>query len=293
MYNILIIGQYSYIGNSIENWLLRWPKKYCVTKISVHDEKWREKSFREYDVVINMVAIVHDNGSNKKSLNEYMKVNCDLAVAIFDKCINENIKQYIFFSTGAVYTQNDRKNKDIQIQKNRKCNPRTEYGKSKYAAEIKLLERDKKNTKLSIIRPPMVYGKNCKGNYIKLRKLAIRTPIFPIINNKRSVLYIDNLCEFVRILIQEEEDGIFHPQDPKFVSTTQIVDYIAKAHEHKIKYIKLPNIILKTVMNSSNLLSKVIGNFTYDQNLSQIFNRKYQLFTTEEAINKIETIKHK
>lgn len=293
MYNILIIGKNSYIGNSIENWLLRWPEEYHVTKVSVHDEKWKEKSFRQYDVVINMAAIVHANGSNRESLNEYMKVNCDLAVEIFDKCINENIKQYIFFSTGAVYTQNDRKNKDIQIQKNRKYDPRTEYGKSKYAAEIKLLERDKKNTKLSIIRPPMIYGKNCKGNYTKLRKLAIRTPVFPVINNKRSVLYIDNLCEFVKILIQEAEEGIFHPQDPQFVSTMQIVDYISKAHEHKIKYIKIPDIILKILMNSSNLLSKVIGNFTYDQKLSQIFNQEYQLFTTEEAINSIENIKYK
>lgn len=286
MYNILIAGKNSYIGNSIEKWMLKKSKEYCIHKISVHDNTWRKKNFSGYDVVINVAAVVH----SKKNISqeEYKKVNCDLAVDIFDKCIRENVGQYIFFSTGAVYSQSDKKHKDILITKNSQCEPTTSYGKSKRAAEIKLLSRHSQGTKLCIIRPPMVYGENCKGNYSRLRKIAISTWIFPEVKNQRSVLYIDNLCEFIKLVIEAGEDGIFHPQDKNFVSISEIVSFIAQAHHHKIRQITLWNPMLLLAMNKLDFLVKLMGNFIYDKELSCTFQGKYQLVSTEDAIQKIE-----
>ena len=55
----------------------------------------------------------------------------------------------------------------------------------------------------------MIYGKGSKGNYPELSKLAQKLPLFPNIKNERSVLYIENLASFVKLMIDNNENGTF------------------------------------------------------------------------------------
>lgn len=289
MKKILITGKNGYIGNSVKSWLEK--DGYQVECIDVHGNGWEKTSFSDFDVVIHTAGIAHQK-ETKANRYLYHEVNTVLAVKIFEKALIEGVKQFIFFSSGAVFTQSDRKNKVIIVDRNTKCRPRTEYGKSKKNAEegmIKSLgrrknERKKTDFKLAIIRPPMVYGPGAKGNYNLLAQVAGRTPIFPDISNKRSMIFIDNLCECVRLIIENNGSGFFYPQDEEYVCTSKMVKLIAGCHGKKITLVPGFGFILDVMGRYFNVVNKVFGTYVYEKNLSEHYGGSYRVKTFEEGI---------
>ncbi|MGI6706543.1 MAG: NAD-dependent epimerase/dehydratase family protein [Clostridia bacterium] len=193
MKKILITGANSYIGTSFEKWVSKWADKYRVDSIDVKTDAWREKSFQEYDVVFHVAAIVH---VKENDTNKYFKVNRDLALDIAKKAKQEGVKQFIFLSTMGVYGA-----EVGHITKDTEPRPKTPYAKSKYEAEKLLNELNDDSFKVATLRPPIVYGKDCRGNYPRLASMALKLPFFPDVKNERSMIYIDNLSEFIRLII--------------------------------------------------------------------------------------------
>ncbi len=239
MKRILITGANSYIGTSVEKWLSQWPDKYTVDTIDMIDGKWRKESFAGYDVVFHVAGIAHIR-ETKKNRDLYYKVNRDLAYETAKKAKAEGVNQFIFLSSMSVYGVDNG-----VINKNTPLNPKSNYGKSKLQAEKLIKPLCDDNFKVAILRPPMVYGKGCKGNYPKLAKLAVKIPVFPYVDNRRSMIYIDNLCEFVRLLIDNGSRGLFFPQNDEYVNTSEMVKLIAEVHGKKIILTKLFNPILR------------------------------------------------
>ena len=109
----------------------------------------------------------------------------------------------------------------------------------------------------------MIYGNGCKGNYVRLEKFALKSPIFPDMKNRRSMIYIDNLCEFVKQIIDNESRGLFLPQNKEYVCTSDMVRDIAEAHGKKIYMTKLFNPLLRLLKVST--VNKVFGDLVYEQ----------------------------
>ena len=108
----------------------------------------------------------------------------------------------------------------------------------------------------------MVYGKGCKGNYQTLRRLSLLTPVFPAWKNRRSMIYIDNLCDFIEMLIREEKAGLFFPQNEEYVCTADMVQKIALEHGKKVRLIKGLNLFVKFPFVPYR--DKVFGSLIYD-----------------------------
>ena len=168
---ILITGAHSYVGTSFEKWLSQWPDKYHVDTIDMIDGAWREKSFEGYDVVFHVAGIAHRK-ETKENAHEYYEINRDLAVATAKKAKQDGVSQFIFMSTMGVYGM-----LTGVITKETVPNPKTHYGKSKLQAEEQIQELSDGSFKVVILRPPMIYGKNCTGNYAKLSAFAKDTNI--------------------------------------------------------------------------------------------------------------------
>ena len=130
----------------------------------------------------------------------------------------------------------------------------------------------------------MVYGPNCKGNFPRLIKLAKFFPIFPSISNQRSIIYIDNLTEFLRIAINSEMSGIFFPQNKEYVSTKEIIDLMAKNMGKKVFFVSFFNPFLRLLSRRLNLINKVFGNKVYDKRLSP--KEDYCIVDFNESIKK-------
>lgn len=294
MKKILITGARSYIGMSVEKWLNQpqFSGQYQLDTIDMRDDGWDTKNFFGYDTVLHVAGIVHcKEEKNIKPL--YDEVNHLLAVKVLKRAIDSQVSQFIFMSTAAVFDQNDKNNHNVLITREKKCLPKTEYGKSKRNAErdmCKILSLKKEVIKLAIIRPPMVYGKGAKGNYQMLTKVAKLTPVFPYIENQRSMIFIDHLCECIRMIIDKQDSGIFHPQNREYVNTSEMVKEIASLYGKKILLTKKFNGIIDVLSKKINIFNKIFGNFTYQKNISDFYNWDYCMRDWKETIALTETI---
>lgn len=285
MKRVLITGKNSYIGTSLENWLMREPDKYYVDTVSTRDDIWRKKDFSEFDVVFHVAGIAHVS-SDPKMEDLYYKVNRDLTIETAKKAKAEGVKQFIFMSSIIVY--GDSSSGKRIIDRDTIPTPSNFYGNSKLQAEegIRGLESDK--FKIVILRPPMIYGKGSKGNYPKLAKAAQKIPVFPDIDNERSMLHIDNLCEFIKVIIDHEETGLFFPQNTEYVKTSDLVKTIAEVHGKKIWMTKLFNPVL-SLMFGIGIVNKVFGNLVYEKSMSDYDKANYRIRTFRESIELTES----
>lgn len=279
---ILITGKGSYVGTNFIKWLEQWLDQYEVAELSVRGTEWKEHDFSIYDVVLHVAGIAHVS-TDPSMEQQYYKINRDLAIEVAKKAKEERVKQFIFTSSIIVYGDSSHINKKRVIDRNTKPQPSNFYGNSKLQAEegISLLESD--DFKVVIIRPPMIYGKGSKGNYSKLAKLARSLPIFPDIENERSMLHIDNLCEFIRLMIKNDERGMFFPQNNEYVKTSEMVRLIAEAHGRKIILVKLLKPIIKIFGSYVAMLNKVFGSLVYEKSLSS-YKDKYWIRDLRESI---------
>lgn len=261
MKRILITGQDSYIGTSVENWLMREPDKYSVHTIDMRDGSWKNHDFSQYDVVFHVAGIAHvKETDDNRAL--YYSVNRDLAYDAAKIAKESGVKHFIFLSSMSVYGVDNG-----VIDNSTKLTPKTAYGKSKAEAENLLKNLNEESFVLSIIRPPMVYGPGCKGNYPRLSNLVKKTPVFPLVNNKRSMIYIDNLSEFLRQLIVEPKEGIFLPQNSDYVNTSELAKIIAEIYNRKIIFTKFFNPIIN--FSKRGIVNKVFGNLYYTKDVSE------------------------
>ncbi|MBK5442705.1 NAD-dependent epimerase/dehydratase family protein [Peribacillus sp. TH24] len=279
MKKILITGTNSYIGTSLEKWLRNYPDRYSIDSISLRNDLWKEKDFSEYDVVFHVAGIAHIK-ETKENADLYYKVNRDLAYDTAEKAKKDGVKQFILLSSMSVY--------GIEcgvIDKNTPLKPKSNYGKSKLQAEELIKSLGDEGFKIAIIRPPMVYGKDCKGNYPRLKNLTLKYSVFPSVENKRSMIYIDNLCEFIRLLINDCSSGLFFPQNNEYVCTSEMVKLIAEAHGQKIRMTKVLNPLLKLLKIST--VNKVFGDLVYERCMSQ-HKIEYYVYEFKSSISLTE-----
>lgn len=289
MKRILITGAGSYIGTSVDLYLAQWPERYRVDTVDMVDSSWREKSFTGYDVVFHVAGIAHSDTGNvseeRKTL--YYRVNTDLTVETAQKAKHEGVKQFIFMSSAIVYGDSAPIGRNKVITADTPLAPANFYGDSKVQAEKGILPLSDDDFKVVVLRPPMIYGPGSKGNYPVLSKLARKLPVFPAVDNRRSMLFVGNLAEFVRLMIENQETGIFWPQNGEYSNTTELVRLIAGIHGKKLLVIPGFGWALKLLSHVTGLVDKAFGSMCYDQTLSD-YQEDYQRYTLEESIKLTE-----
>ena len=289
MKKILITGANSYIGTSFEKYLSSFSDDYTIETVDMIDGSWRNKDFSGYDVVFHVAGIAHsDNGKispEKEKL--YYAVNTDLTVETAGKAKSSGVKQFIFMSSAIVYGDSAPIGKSKVITKDTPVSPANCYGDSKVQAENGILPLQDDKFNVVVLRPPMIYGKGSKGNYPVLSKMARKLPLFPYVKNTRSMLYIENLCEFIRLMIDNEESGVFWPQNSEYSNTSELVRLISQVHNKKIFIIKGFTWLLKFMSLFTGLVNKAFGSLSYDQSLSD-YPVKYRIVSLSESIRRTE-----
>ena len=232
MMKILITGANGYLGSSFIN---QYSDKYNFEKFSLLNQKLEDINFDNIDIVLHCAALVHQKVEH--SYEKYYEINVKYPVKLAKIAKQNAVKQFVFISTIAVYGENEEK-----LDENTICNPITPYGKSKLEAEKELLKLNDDNFTVSIVRPPMIYGKNAPGNIDSLVKLVKKLPIIPLANieNKRSFISIHNLCYIINEVILQKKSGIFLACDDEPLSTSRLIELVAKNLDKKIYLVKIP-----------------------------------------------------
>jgi len=291
---ILITGAGSYIGTSVEKWLKKekFSGMYQADTVDMRGEDWKKMDFSGYDTVFHVAGIAHaDIGKvTEEQKKLYYQVNCDLAVETARKAKAEGVKQFIYMSSIIVYGEGTSiRKKRVTTRKTKPC-PSNFYGDSKWKAEQKLKPLADEKFRVAILRPPMIYGEGCKGNYRTLRKIALLLPVFPNFSNERSMLYIGNLCEFVRRLAESGEGGLYFPQNREYVNTAKMVRLIGASHKRNVRLIsgvgwslylggQIPGKI-------GGIINKAFGSLVYEP--EETFDNQYQIYSLKASIKKTE-----
>lgn len=259
---ILITGENSYIGNSFIKYCSGNKSYYQIDKLNVRGERWKQFDFSLYESVIHVAGIAH---LKETEIDDalYYSVNRDLAVQVAEKAKLDGVKQFIFLSTMSIYGV-----ESGVINNSTPINPTSHYGKSKRQAEKLIKPLASSQFQIAIIRPPMVYGQDCKGNYPKLSKFVRKYKVFPNIKNQRSMIYIENLVESIKLILDYQLTGIFCPQNEEYVQTTNLAKMIGKVNHFKV--ITVPNLlnIFSGLAKNNSTFNKVAGSLVYDKGLS-------------------------
>ena len=286
MKRILITGANSYTGLAIRQHLSSWPGKYHVDTISLRGDSWRSENFSSFDTVIHTAGIAHD--STKSSLkDDYYAVNTQLAFDTARKAMKDGVGQFVFMSSSIVYGRPAPIGKIRTITRGTPVSPSSYYGDSKVQAENMILPLDSERFRVCVLRCPMIYGKGCRGNYRLLSRIGRWLPVFPKVSNTRSMLYVKNLAEFVRLMAEDGTHGIFWPQNGEYSDTSEMVKMIAESHGRKMLLVPKCEIPLKILARVLRVMDKAFGSLAYDMSLSEYF-RDYRLYDLRGSIEDTE-----
>jgi UDP-glucose 4-epimerase len=285
---VLITGANSYIGGSFESYIREhFPETFSIASIDMVDGSWKEKSFAGYDVVFHVAGIAHADVSHvsEETKQLYYQVNTQLAIDTAKKAKADGVRQFIFMSSMIVYGGLEHVTADT------KPKPANFYGDSKWRADEGVRALAAESFCVTVLRPPMIYGKGSKGNYPTLASLARKLSVFPKVNNVRSMLYIENLCECIRILIDTEQGGVFFPQNSELVNTSELVKEIAAVSGSGIAIAPwlAPFVAIgrKIPGKIGNLCRKAFGSSYYDLSMSEI-GHPYRVVDFRESIRRTE-----
>lgn len=259
MKTVLITGQHGYIGNALEAYLRQWPERYRIERLSLRNGLEKIPSLAQFDCIVHAAGIAHRK-EGKEPLGEYEAVNRDLTISLAQRAKEDGAGQFIFLSTMSVYGM------DVgRITGDTPPRPTGRYGRTKLEAEERLTSLREEGFRVAVLRPPMVYGYGCKGNFQALAKFVRCSPVFPAVRNKRSLIYIENLCAFIREVIDRNCDGLFFPQDPAYGCTSEIAGYIAAAYGKKLVFSHLAGLAVLCLRPFSRTVRKAFGTLIYEQ----------------------------
>lgn len=294
MKKVLITGANSYIGTSFEKYVAeKYNTELSIDTIDMIDGSWRTKDFSVYDIVYHVAGLAHaDVGNVTDEIKaKYYAINRDLAIETANKAKNSKVKQFVFMSSAIIYGNSAPYGEQKRITKDTEPIPANFYGDSKWQADKGVRELETASFTVTVLRPPMIYGKGSKGNYPILAKMAKKLPIFPDVDNERSMLYIENLCEFLAQVMIRGEGGIFWPQNAEYTNTCSMVRMIAEVSGHKIAVSKAWNwglSLAKAIPGKPReLANKAFGNLSYEKSMSR-YDFRYQMVSLKESIKRTE-----
>lgn len=281
---ILITGANSFVGSSVERWLLREPEKYEIDTVDTVGDNWRKADLSLYDAVFHVAGLAHVDPKPEMA-PLYYKVNCDLALEIARAAREAGVGQFIFMSSMIVFHAS-KSLKGTAITPETEPAPNDFYGDSKLRAEIGLRKLETPDFKVAVLRPCMIYGPGNKGNFPRLARLAARTPVFPAWHNRRSMLYIDNLSEFVRQALDRRLSGTFHLQNREYADTVELVRALGRQANHSIFISRLFNPLVRVAAPFLKPVSKMFADQYYDRSLTD-YPFEYQLVSLEESLSRL------
>ena len=285
MKRVLITGAGSFVGESVRKYILETSSDFEIDAVDTMDDHWKEADFTKYDVVYHVAGIAHVDPKPEMA-PLYYKVNRDLTIEIARHAKSQGVKQFVFMSSRIVYHASKSLKGNVTRPETQPA-PNDFYGDSKLQAENGLHELECESFKICILRPPMIYGPGNKGNLPRLGWLATKLPVFPAWHNKRSMLHVNNLAEFVKQIILREMSGTFFPQNAELADTVEIVRHFAKENHHKIWITKLLNPFVWLGSFFLPAIPKMFADSYYVPEMSQ-YEFDYQVVGFEESLKGLE-----
>lgn len=282
MKRILITGATSWIGSEVEAHLAAFPGGYGVERVSLRGDAWKERSWEGFDSVLHAAGIASSSASGAKAELEYRRANVELAADAAAKAKADGVPHFVLMSS--IYVYIDGSTEHEAITADTVPHPETVYGRSKLAAERAVAPLSGPEFEVAVVRSPLVYGSGCSGNFALLAKLARVAPVFPDVDNVRSMLYSRNLAELVRLLAEDGRGGLFLPQDADHVRTSELVRLLAEAQGRGIHLSRALGGPIRYAASLGGPFGRLFGDLFYALEASEC-GYDYRVSEIEESVS--------
>lgn len=288
MKKVMLVGVGGYIGGKFTEYINKNYPDWQVDAVDSMNSKWADADFTGYDAVYNVSGLAHAN-ARQGTEEQYYAVNGQLPIDIAMKAKAEGVPMFVQMSSMVVYGDMSGLGDEKTIYEDTVPAEPTIYGKSKMMAERGLQKLIDETFQVAIMRPPLIYSEYARDNFPRLVNFAKKMPIFPKLKNQQSMVYVDNLCELIHLIIENNKGGIYYPQQECYIETSKIVKDIADAVGNKMWQTNIfnPLLILFSKWEKLAFIHKAFGSITYDMNISNHFDGKYRVVSYEESIRRI------
>jgi nucleoside-diphosphate-sugar epimerase len=278
MKKLLLTGARGFIGSYFQK---KYAHKYEIQTFSFLKDDIETLHVKGVETVIHLSALVHQMGG--ASDEAYERINVEQTLQLARKAKENQVKQFIFMSTVKVYGEES----DVAYTEASPCHPEDAYGRSKLKAEQELQALVDEDFTVSIIRTPIVYGRGVKANMQNLMKLVDSMPLLPLrgIDNKRSFVYIGNVCALLDSLIEQEQKGVFLASDDAPLSTTALIQELAKAKKKKLFLIQLPLFAMFLKWLKPSFYKRLFESLTVDNSYTKEVLHFKNPYSTQEGIS--------
>lgn len=285
---VMLVGIGGYIGGKFTDYINKNYPDWQIDAVDSMNRKWADADFHGYDAVYNVSGLAHANarhGSEKL----YYEVNGQLPIDVATKAKAEGVPMFVQMSSQIVYGDMSGLGEDKVITAEIVPSEPTVYGKSKMMAERGLVALVDNSFQVALVRPPLIYSEFARDNFPRLVNFAKKMPVFPKLKNRQSMVYVDNLCELVKLIIEHNQGGVYYPQQECYIETSKIVADIAEAIGNKMWQTRLFNPALRFLskMPMFDFIHKAFGSIVYDMKMSNHFDGKYRVVSYEESIKRI------
>lgn len=214
------------------------------------------------DVVAHLAARVHVmRDSSTDPLAEYRRINVQGTLRLARQAAGAGIKHFVFLSSikvngeytvpGCPFTAGD------------VPRPIDPYAVSKFEAEQQLLElAGRLPMKITVIRPPLVYGPGVKANFLQMMRWLHRgvpLPLGAVTENRRSLIALDNLVDLIATCVRRMpvESEVFLASDGEDLSTADLLRRLANAMGHSARLFAVPPAMLRTLARLAGRAAQV------------------------------------
>ena len=284
----MLVGIGGYIGGKFTEYIKKNYPDWQIDAVDSMNRQWADADFHNYNAVKNVSGMAHAN-ARQGSEDLYYQVNGKLNIEVATKAKAEGVPLFVQMSSQIVYGDMSGLGEEKMITAETVPSEPSVYGKSKMMAERGLLALVDGTFQVAIMRPPLIYSEYARDNFPRLVNFAKKMPIFPKLENKQSMVYVDNLCELIKLIIENNKGGIYYPQQECYIETSKIVKDIADAVGNKMWQTRIFNPALRLLSKVPQLgfIHKAFGSIAYDMEISNHFDGKYRVVSYDESIRRI------
>jgi nucleoside-diphosphate-sugar epimerase len=290
----LITGAQGFVGSRLMEYLRFWqpdlvvstpsrsefsvfsgPGHVKIDAIGPHTD-WTQ-AVSGADIVIHLAARVHVmEDVSEDPLAEYRLVNVDGTLNLARQAADAGVRRFIFLSS--IKVNGEATPPGEFFTEDLKPKPVDPYGISKYEAEEGLKAIcEQTGMEYVIIRPPLIYGPGVKANYLKLVQAVKKGfPLpFGCINNKRSMLALDNLIDFIVLAANDPRaaNQTFLLSDGQDLSSKDLVIKIALALGLAPRVLSVPTTLLKVLgffLGKRAAIERLLGSLQIDSSKARV-----------------------